>query len=374
MKEVGADLLIIPRNPSKEIFHKEAESLLSDALWLPLVNPKMVAITLISLVIKPHLWKVLVSIIYFSRTWHILAKNLAVVPKGVYLTHFLKNQGIKHIHAHWGSTTSTMAYAISQITGIPWSFTLHRWDIKENNMLKEKVRSAKFVRCISEHGKNELLKIIGKRYEEKIKVVHMGLMVPVNDGKLQKRRKFFTIIIPANLLEVKGHQYLIEACAILIKSEIKNFQCIFYGEGPLRTKLERIVKERKLTNYIEMPGAIPHEKLIAMYKNHEVDLVILPSITTNKGAHEGIPVSLMEAMAYGIPVISTNTGGIPELVNDKSGIMVEEKNAKDIANALEKFIRDEKFGNKIGKKGMLRVKKDFNIETNIKSLIKLFSR
>jgi glycosyltransferase involved in cell wall biosynthesis len=286
----------------------------------------------------------------------------------------LKKKDIEHIHAHWGSTTATMAWIVSELTGIPWSFTLHRWDILENNILKGKVKSAKFVRCISEHGKNELLEIVGERCVGKIEMLHMGVRIPVSGSKFQKHRKIFTIITPANLLEVKGHQYLIEACAILVKSGIKNFQCIFYGGGPLRDKLERLVEEKKLTNYIKIPGAIPHEKLMGMYKNHEVDLVILPSITTNKGEHEGIPVSLMEAMAFGIPVISTNTGGIPELVNDESGIIVEEKNVKDITDALEKFIKDKKFGNKIGKKGMLKVKKDFNVETNVKSLIKLFSR
>ena len=66
-----------------------------------------------------------------------------------------------------------MACIISKMTEIPWNFTLHRWDIKENNMLKEKLRSANFVGCISKHGKNELLETIDEEYK-KIKVILMG--------------------------------------------------------------------------------------------------------------------------------------------------------------------------------------------------------
>jgi len=265
-----------------------------------------------------------------------------------------------------------MAYVFSKITGIPWSFTLHRWDIGENNMLKEKVRTAKFVRCISEDGKNKLLSIIGREYEEKVKVIHMGVEIPEEILQLHKNRDFFTIVTPANLLEVKGHKYLIEACEILVNRGFRNFQCIFYGEGPLREELENIIKDKNLTEFIKLPGAIPHEKLLNMYKNREIDIVILPSIKIDSGEHEGIPVALMEAMAYSIPVISTNTGGILELIGDGSGIMIEEKNSLVLADAIEKLMKDETFREEIGKKGRLKVMREFNLEYIAKHLIMLF--
>jgi len=278
---------------------------------------------------------------------------------------------VQHIHAHWGSTTATMAYIISQLTGISWSFTLHRWDIKENNMLEEKVKSAKFVRCISENGRNELLSTISRKYENKVKVIHMGVKTPDKISEPNINRDFFTIVTPANLLEVKGHKFLVEACSILIERGIDSFQCIFYGEGPLRTELEKLIQEKGLTEYIKIPGSIPHQELLKIYKNHKVDIVVLPSITTADGEHEGIPVALMEAMAYGIPVISTNTGGIPELIGDGSGIMVEEKNAEAIADALERLIKDRDYRYEIGRKGRLKVGKEFDIEKNVRDLIEL---
>ncbi len=91
----------------------------------------------------------------------------------------------------------------------------------------------------------------------------------------------------------------------------------------------------------------------------------------NSTNNEGIPVALMEAMAYGIPVISTNTGGIPELIGDGSGIMVEEKNAEAIADALERLIKDRDYRYEIGRMGRLRVEKEFDIEKNVRDLIEL---
>ena len=156
IKEAGIDLLIIPRNPIKKVFHQEAQSLLSDTIWLSLLSFKIIYIFLISLIIKPYFLNILISVIRASRNFKILFKNLAVMPKSVFIANFLQAKGITHIHAHWGSTTATMAYIVSRLSGIPWSVTLHRWDIKENNMLKEKIKLVKFVRCISEDGKTEL--------------------------------------------------------------------------------------------------------------------------------------------------------------------------------------------------------------------------
>jgi len=282
----GADLLVIPRNPSKEIFHDQAKELLDNAFWLPLIDYNIFIVFLKSLLTKITIWKILRFITMQSRSIQIFIKNLIVLPKAVFITEFIRKKNVEHIHAHWGSTTATMAYIISKLSGIPWSFTIHRWDIKENNMLEEKVKSSKFVRCISENGKNELLEIIGIDFKNKIKVSHMGVNMPINVDKVNNDEKnYFKIITPANLLEVKGHRYLIEACSILVKEGIKNFECIFYGKGLMKNELKELIKEKLLNNYIKMPGIIPHEKLMGIYKSKNMDIVILPSINTKNGEH-----------------------------------------------------------------------------------------
>ena len=373
MKRQEVDFLIIPRNPPKEIFHRDAKKLLENSIWFPLINFKIIVSFLKTFFTRIPFWKILENIIRYSRSPIILIKNLVVFPKGVFIAEMIRKKNIEHIHAHWGSTTATMAYIVSRLTSIPWSFTLHRWDIKENNMLKEKVRLAKFVRCISEHGKNELFQIIGKDYQEKIKVVHMGVKTPIDVSESEEPKGLFTIVTPANLLEVKGHKYLIEVCFNLVRQGIKNFQCFFYGDGPLRIKLESLIGEKKLTNFVKMPGVLPHEKLIKMYKNKEIDVVVLPSIIT-KIEHEGIPVSLMEAMAYRIPVISTNTGGIPELLSNGAGIIVEEKSPKQLAEIILKIMKNKNLRKELAERGYQKVQKEFNIKKNTKTLLELMQK
>jgi len=374
IKELGVDLLVFPRNPVKEVFHKGGKVLVENAVWLPLITFRMFIFFIISLS-KVKLWFVLMAILKESCTWWVRVKNFAVVPKSVYVASLLRRRKVDHIHAHWGSTTATMAWIISELTGIPWSFTLHRWDITENNLLREKVESAEFVRCISECGKSELLEIIGKKYGRKIKMIHVGVKVSKNIFGHKERRsghRKFRIVTPANLLEVKGHKYLIEACSVLMSRGVNNFQCTFYGEGPLRSKLEVLVEEKRLNNYVQMPGAIPHEKLMMQYEGGEVDAVILPSITTDKGEHEGIPTALMEAMAYGVPVVSTNTGGIPELLSAGAGIIVEEKNSRQLADAIENLVAGGDLLRRLGQKGYERVRDRFNIHKNTAQLLELF--
>lgn len=371
VKNQGVDLLIIPRNPPKEIFHKDAKELLKNSLWLPLIDLKIIFVFLYSFLIKKSSWKILSVLLKESRNYRIFFKNLAVLPKAVYVAGVIRKNNIGHIHCHWGATTATMAYAAAKIAGVPWSFTLHRWDIKENNMLAEKVRSAIFVRCISEHGKRELLAIIGKKYESKVAVIHMGVSVPSQVSMKNFRKGLFTIVVPANIIEVKGHKYLIDAIESLVRDGVKEFECLFYGNGILREKLANDVKKRRLDGFIKMPGALPHERLIELYKNGKIDCVVLPSITTSSGEHEGIPVALMEAMAYGVPVISTNTGTIPELLSGGAGILVKEKSGADLAKAIKTIMFDQEAANKMTQVARKKIEDDFNVEKNTRALLKL---
>ena len=372
--ELGVNLLIIPRNPSKEVFHKEGERLLGNTVWLPLLDKRIFFNFLKALLSRPHVWSIIGTIFHRSRTWKIAVKNLAILPKAVFVADSLRNEGVEHIHAHWGSTTATMAWIISELTGIPWSITLHRWDIKENNMLEEKIRSAKFVRCISENGRDELLNTIGRKYENRVKVIHMGVRIPDNRLEPKTHRDVLRIVTPANLLEVKGHKFLVEACSILIERGVDGFQCVFYGEGPLKGILADIVRDGNLAEHIKLPGVIPHNELIEMYENHEIDIVVLPSITTVNGEHEGIPVALMEAMAAGVPVISTTTGGIPELLDSGAGILVPPEDSEALADAIQLLMEDSEMRSKVGAKGREKVEREFAISCVAKKLVSLFAQ
>jgi glycosyltransferase involved in cell wall biosynthesis len=139
----------------------------------------------------------------------------------------------------------------------------------------------------------------------------------------------------------------------------------------LREKLANGIKEKGLGGFIKMPGVLPHEKLIDLYKNGEIDCVVLPSINTPSGEHEGIPVAIMEAMVYEVPVISTNTGAIPELLGGGAGIMVKEKSGAELANAIKNAMFDKSKTEKMANIAREKIENDFNIQKTTRALLEL---
>ncbi|MFH0855450.1 MAG: glycosyltransferase family 4 protein [Candidatus Omnitrophota bacterium] len=184
-------------------------------------------------------------------------------------------------------------------------------------------------------------------------------------------KKIFTIITPANLLPIKGHCYMIEACGIL-KHKSLRIRYLIAGTGPLESELKTIVTKYGLLDCIEFKGCLPHEQIIDMYQKGDIDSVVLPSVVLRAGEHEGIPVALMEAMANGIPVISTKTGSISELVGYNEGILVNPSSAEELANAIETLINDTVYYNKLSISGRDKIIRDFNSEKICAELMQVY--
>ena len=302
-------------------------------------------------------------------------KNFVVVPKSIWLAKKLSHENVNHIHAHWLTTSSTLALIVSRISGIPWSATGHRGDIVANNILEKKFSFATFVRFISKSGAN-LGQSLSYLDEKKCVVLHMG--VSVNDDMLDSRksvpsRDAVKILCPANLIAVKGHEYLIEAFSKLSGSQSVILELA--GEGDRKWELEKLVKRWGVEDRVFFRGHVPHQELLSRYRTGDVDVVVLPSRDLGSGVHEGIPVSLMEAMAQGIPVVSTKTGGIPELLTDDTGkrygILVEADNVAELAEALDQLVSCPEERVRLGMLGFKRVLSDFNEDLTAKKLIKL---
>lgn len=361
LRRSGVDLLILPRDRAKKLFHEQAKVLLDDTAATPRLSFTALWEFLKFGMLRPRsCMRLLSGVVLKSRNLMIALKNLAVLPKAVYLAAQLPKDSVSHIHAHWASTTATMAYVMSGIMNIPWSFTAHRWDIAENNLLREKCRSASFVRVISEKGRRELIDIVqDPSLTEKICVIHMGVPAPEDESATPPGSGLFSLVCPANLVAVKGHRYLIEACRALAEDRVR-FDCLLAGDGPLGKDLKDLVRGYGLEGQVRFIGRQSQESLLNMYRSGAVHAVVLPSIVTEEGEKEGIPVALMEAMSYGIPVIATNTGAIPELIGDGSGIMVEEKNPRALAAAIKTLMEDRAYGMHIGGMGRKKIRREFN--------------
>ena len=156
-------------------------------------------------------------------------------------------------------------------------------------------------------------------------LIRMGVEIPTSLGTniLLAVPK---LICPANLLPVKGHKYLIEAIKILKDMGIQ-ISLEIAGSGQLEHELKAQTTSLGLDDYIHFAGQIPHNMLLQRYATGEISAVVLSSVDLGNNVREGVPVCLIEALAYGIPTIATNIGAIPELLSDGAGYLVPDKDA-----------------------------------------------
>jgi colanic acid/amylovoran biosynthesis glycosyltransferase len=178
---------------------------------------------------------------------------------------------------------------------------------------------------------------------------------------------------PANFLTVKGHTYVLQAVARLKERGIF-CQLFLAGQGPLANNLYRQVNELEIRDRVKFLGQLAHDALLQYYTEGSVDAVVLASVDLGNGEHEGIPVCLIEAMAHRIPVIATATGGIPELINEGTGILIPHHDANALADAIEQLLKDTCLRQKLAQAGYQQVKEGFNVERSVDRLCQLICK
>ncbi|MCD6460429.1 glycosyltransferase family 4 protein, partial [bacterium] len=278
---------------------------------------------------------------------------------------------IQHIHTHFGDDACFISMIIHFLTGIPYSFTTHSYDIYlKPKMLAEKHKYAKFAVTISNYNKQYLIETFGIN-ESKIHIVRCGvdiqLFKPINHLNT-KRTNTLNIISVARLVETKGFFYLLKACHLLKQNY--DFTCTIIGDGPLFDEIADNIEKLSLHNHVLLQGAKRHDEVLDALKNS--DLFVLPCIKDKTGRPEGIPVSLMEAMAMGIIVISSTLAGIPELVQD-AGIMAKPRDELSLFKAMEKVYKmSNKEKAKIALAQRRKIEKEFNLVKETKKLMRLF--
>lgn len=367
----GHKVIIVPMYPRGPVLHDDAKALMEHTVAWPVLSPGIVKAAIVESLRAPTKVFGVLGWLFQSRSLMILLKNLAVYPKGLWLGRLAREWKADHIHAHWAATTATMALIASEVSDVPWSLTAHRWDIAENNLLDLKAKRACFVRAIDIRGAQELESCISSERPRPL-VIHMGVATPpvTNQGPMASKPTF-RIVVAARLVEKKGHIYLFEAVRLL---SIRNVPVSvdLAGDGPLREELTRKAMALGLTKQVTFLGPLSHRRLLKQIETGRWDTLVLPSITTASGEKEGIPVSLTEAMARGIPVVSTTTGGIPELLEGGAGLLVPPEDPGALADAIERLVKDPELRQQLGEAGRKRVEDSFAVESAVAELVRRF--
>ena len=362
---LGHEVLLVPRQITSEVVHSDAARLLPLTRAEPLFSKAILKGVGAELGRSPgQVGRTLKGTLRGRKLTPL--KNASVVPKGLWLAQVARAWGADHIHAYWAATVATTAWIAGEVSGIPWSFTAHRWDITENNLLKEKAASSSFARFISRHGFNEA-RSLGADVDTKGVVVHIGVELEAEARQVSQPKDTSRpyLICPANLIPLKGHVYLIEAVSRL-KAKGIPLRLALAGQGDHRSELEAQVAERGLREEIVFLGQLAHEQLINKYRAGEVDIIVMSSLI------EGISVAVIEAMSYGVPAVATSVGGMPELLADGRGLLVPPKDPGALADALERLIRDPKLRASLGQRGQTHVFEEYAVESTTAKMVAQF--
>ena len=309
---------------------------------------------------------------------HADVKNYDLKNKTTYLSQSLFHSGFELggealekllftdiIHAHFAAKPARIAMEIAGFADIPFIFTAHAHDIFIDPDLRQLialVESAKKVLTISQFNKEYLTKLVGQRHRHKIEIVRCSVdldRVQPKRGEINERPIILTC---GRLVEKKGMQFVIRALAQMPKD--LNAELRVIGDGPLRAELEQLVTKMGLSDQVRFLGAQTHESVFSQLQS--ADIFVLTSVRAVNGDREGIPVSILEAQAACIPVISTLHSGIPEGVQDgRTGFLVPERDVDAIASKLELLLRDAQMRADMGANGRSFISNNFNSLTEL---------
>jgi hypothetical protein len=262
-----------------------------------------------------------------------LAVNLTSIPKQLWLARVVARSGASHIHAYWLGHSATAAMVASSITGVPWSASGFRWDIDAANALDRKLGSARFVRCADELGQSQLEeRAAALEGSAPIVRVRTGVAVPARDAWDARPVQPASLCCPAIFVEKKGHAVLLAALR-LVRERNAGTTLDLFGTGPDEGKVRALVAELDVGDAVRFQGHVALDDLRSHLRSTR-PVCVLASIKASDGQEEGIPVTLIEAMANGAPVVSTRSGSIPTLVLDGCGLLVEPGDADALAAAL----------------------------------------
>lgn len=291
--------------------------------------------------------------------------------QAVYVGLRLRKRGIDHVHAHFAGMAARTALWISRFFPISFSFTAHANDIFAPRTfeigLDKLIDAARVIVTETDYAGNflrERFPNVANRFHR----IYNGL-----DLTLFERADFSPtpplIIGVGRLIVKKGFLDLIHACRLL-RERGKSFRCEIIGEGPLEQELREHIAQLDLQDYVELPGPKPQHEI--RERLAAATAFVLPSVIDPDGGMDNLPTVIMEAMATGLPVVSTNLGGIPEMViENETGFIVSPGDVGAVAGAIERLIDDIGLARRLGERGFQRASELFSIENNVRSLLAL---
>jgi colanic acid/amylovoran biosynthesis glycosyltransferase len=374
LKRLGVEIVIFPLLHHREsVVQPEVEELVAAAHYRPYLSLQLWRDNLHYLLTRPLAY--LTAFAHVVRgSWRsprYLAGAIGYFPKAASFARLAERSGVRHVHAQFANHPAVVAMVIRRLTGIGFSFTARGSDIHvDRTMLPEKVAAAQFAVAVSDSNKEVMVRACGAASARKIHVVYGGIDTGLFSPAPATADGMFRIVCVARFEEVKGHAQLLAACAILVERGVQ-FRCDLIGDGELRAQIERQIAHLGLSDYVVLHGNQPQQRIVQALRSASV--FVLATVQAASGKREGIPNVLKEAMACGVPVISSRISGIPELVDDAvSGILVPPAQPEALAQALIQLAHEPGLRSKLGGAGRARIEADFDLRASARRRAELF--
>jgi glycosyltransferase involved in cell wall biosynthesis len=379
LERLGVPLRIYSyRRPREDVQHEVVRLIQSPITYLP--DPT-----------RPHLHRLLAVQFaiakaeparYRNALRHVVRASLAdrsIEPwkrllQSGYLAQLVRQDNIGRLHAHFAHGSTHVAMLVSMLTGLPFSFSAHARDIYDNaspRLLREKIAAAELVVTCTQANQKYLRSMVPAADGAKISVAYHGAdLAKFAFGGAPAEQSPPTILSVGRLVAKKGYSDLLRACRVLADKAIP-FRCMIVGEGPERGALEMQVRALGLEDRVTLIGACTQEELVERYR--QATVFALPCIVLENGDRDGIPNVLVEAMASGVPVVSTGISGIPELIrNGDSGLLVPAGNTAALAAAIALLLSDRELRHRLVLSGRAAVAEHFDSSACARRLAVLF--
>jgi glycosyltransferase involved in cell wall biosynthesis len=279
--------------------------------------------------------------------------------------------GLGRLHAHFASRAAHVAMLAAPILGVPFSFTAHAKDIfheeVDRDLLRVKMREADRIATVTDYNRRVLLEIGADLplLERKTMRIYNG--VDLTLFRVQAAAPAAPRILGVGrLVEKKGFPVLVDACARLRASGVP-FACDIVGAGAQEALLRATIEASHLGDAITLRGALPLEAVAETMRAATV--VVLPCIRAADGNVDALPTVLLEAMATGVPVVSTRLSGIPEIIVDgETGFLVPPGDPGALADALDRLLADPTHAFDMGRAARARAERLFDLRKNVRTL------
>lgn len=335
------------------------------------VNPlRLLAANLLSLFASPlrycaTLWLALKTA---RAGWRGLLYQLFYFQEAIVLAAELKRQRIAHLHNHLGDASGTVTLLACRLADVGYSITFHGPHIffdPTHWALREKVRYSRFTVCISHYCRSQMMLFTDREDWCRLVIVHCGVDPARYD--FVARRAWVAarkLVYTGRLAAEKGIPVLFESLGAL-KAQGYEFELTLIGDGPDRHVLEKLAQEAGIAERVTFAGFAGQDEVLEHLR--QSDVLILPSFA------EGVPVSLMEAMACGVPVIATYVGGTVELVeHGRTGQMVHAGDPASLQAAIARYLDEPALRERVSRQGREKVVTDFNLDVEVDKLATLF--